>query len=107
MPAPKVFCHFRKSASCEKSAGHAFQAVDQLGQLHGWRVLDKKVDVVIFAIHLSEVSAKILADSAKGVVKHSMRAVSQYISPKFSTKTKWACSALKTLRLLRYSIDID
>ena len=82
----KVFWSLPERLLAKKSAGHAFQAVDQLGQLHGWRVLDKKVDVVIFAIHLFEVNAKILAYSVKGVVKHSMRAVRQYISPKFSVK---------------------
>lgn len=75
MLTPELALHLREILLPQAATGDAFQAVHQFGKLHGGRILDEQMHMVVFAVHLLEHGIELGADAEESVLQHRMGAI--------------------------------
>lgn len=65
--APELALYLWEVLLPQAATGDAFQAVHQLGKLHGGRILDEQMNMVVLAVHLLQHRVKLGADAEEGV----------------------------------------
>jgi hypothetical protein len=67
LAVPNAFLEFGVVAADQPRA-NALEGVDEFGELHGWRVLDEQVNVVVFPVARGEHDIEVFAYLAEGAL---------------------------------------
>ena len=86
MVPPELALHLGEVLLPQATAGHALEAVHQLGKLHGGRILDEQMHMVILTVHLPQHRAELGADAQEGVPQHHMGAIREDAASVFRDK---------------------